>query len=471
MQSRIPLLEALDKMAGSLPMHMPGHKRNPLWGDAGIGFLDRKLYELDFTEVAGLDDLHAPQGVIGEAQALAADCFHAKHTFFLVNGASVGMMAAVISCCGEGNKILLPRNAHRCVFEALVLSGASPVWYRPQYDDELALPVEPCSEQVEELIRQHRPKAMVLINPTYHGAACDSSLLGKAGSSNVVTIVDEAHGSHFLFDHRLPRSALEAGADMVVHSTHKTLGSLTQTGLLHLGTDNPGPEQVGKVLSLLQSTSPSYLLMASLDAMRGELAARGNTIVGRCVDLALELRSRIRSIPGFSCGELKCRAGCDPTKILLRSSRMRGRDLGEILRCEYGIFAEIEDEPFILLMVTVGDTQESIDRLVSALKDISGRKHHRHPPGRQLVFDSLPEVVLTPRQAFSLQGQKCSLKDSAGKISGSLVVPYPPGVPLLCPGERISREIVEYIYSIKANNHHLQGMDCTGDLKLFVLEC
>ena len=122
-------------------------------------------------------------------------------------------------------------------------------------------------------------------------------------------------------------------------------------------------------------------------------------------------------------------------------------------------------------MVTVGDTQESIDRLVSALKDISGRKHHRHPPERQLVFDSLPEVVLTPRQAFSLQGQKCSLKDSAGKISGSLVVPYPPGVPLLCPGERISREIVEYIYSIKANNHHLQGMDCTGDLKLFVLEC
>lgn len=187
---------------------------------------------------------------------------------------------------------------------------------------------------------------------------------------------------------------------MVVHSTHKTLGSLTQTGLLHLGTDNLGPEQVGKVLSLLQSTSPSYLLMASLDAMRGELAARGNTIVGRCVDLALELRSRIRSIPGFSCGELKCRAGCDPTKILLRSSRMSGRDLGEILRREYGIFAEIEDERFILLMVTVGDTQESIDRLVSALKDISGRKHHRHPPDGSLFLTPCRRLSLPPGRLF-----------------------------------------------------------------------
>jgi len=472
MQDRIPLLEALEGLTDSLPMHMPGHKRNPFWGTSSSCFLNRKLYELDFTEIPGLDDLHAPQGAIAEAQTLAAECFHARYTFFLVNGASVGVAAAIMSCCGEGDKILVPRNAHRCVYEALVLSGATPVWYQPKFDDELLLPVEPGGEQVMELASRHRPKALVLVNPTYHGAACGGFLIRQARRKKVITIVDEAHGAHFSFDERLPESALQAGADFVIHSTHKTLGSMTQSGLLHLNSDRPRADRTAAVLSLLQTTSPSYVLMASLDVMRAELAAQGDAIVGRCVDLALDLRRRISEIPGFSCGELGCAAGCDPTKILLRSSLMSGFELGEILRGEYGIFAEMEDKDFLLLMVTVGDTPERMNRLVSALDEISCRGSEEFSSGKMNVFQELPEVVLTPRQAFSRPKSKSALGKSIGKISGSLVVQYPPGVPLLCPGERISASVVEYIYFIKKKSYHIQGIaDCDGDIEINVLEC
>lgn len=471
MQKRIPLLEALDKMAGTLPMHMPGHKRNPAWAGRDGGFADRKLLELDFTEVPGLDDLHAPDGPIKDAQDLAAECFQARHTFFLVNGASVGIAAAVLSSAGEGDKILVPRNAHRCVFEALVLSGATPVWYQPDYDSGLGLPTQPDPELIKSLIGRHHPKAMVLINPTYHGAACNSLLIQEAHCNGITTIVDEAHGAHFSFDERLPQPALQSGADIVVHSTHKTLGSLTQTGLLHLGSDKPEPENVARTLSLLQTTSPSYLLMTSLDVMRAELAAGGKQIIARCVDLALELRSEIAAIPGFSCEGLEGDGGYDPTKILLRSSLMSGRKLGQILRRDYGIFPEIEDEGFLLLMITVGDTKESTRRLVRALKDISFGEWEGFSPKKDMILRQLPEVVLTPRQAFFSPRGKCSLGESIGKISGSLVVPYPPGVPVLCPGERISREIVEYIYSNKAKRHHFQGIDSADGIQTLELEC
>ena len=482
MGSRSPLLEALNNMAGTLPMHMPGHKRNAFWGSAASLFSERKVYDLDFTEVPGLDDLHAPEGVIAEAQDLAADCFKAKHSFFLVNGASVGITAAILSCCQEGDKVLVPRNAHRCVYEGLVLSGAAPVYFQPEYNCELSVPLSPDRRKVAGLIAGEQPKALILVHPTYQGAGCDLNLIREASAHHVVTIVDEAHGPHFSFDDRLPRSAVEAAADIIVHSTHKTLGSLTQTGLLHLGTEKLNPQHVGNVLSLLQSTSPSYVLMASLDAMRAQLSDSGRAIIGRSVDLALELREAIGEIDGFSCAELGGSNGWDPTKILLQASFMNGFELGETLRRDFGIYAEMEEDSFILLMLTVGDTSASIARLVEALRVLSsqgikakGKGTEKALSERNAVYSRLPEVVITPRQAFQSEKKKCELEKAVGRLSGSLIVPYPPGVPLVCPGERVSRELVEYLYFIKANKAHVQGLASIGEngekLGLLVLEC
>jgi len=498
MDSGGPLLKALLRMADSLPMHMPGHKRNPYWGSAASVFAETGVYDLDFTEVPGLDDLHAPEGVIAEAQDLAADCFKAKDTFFLINGATVGIAAAIMTCCREGDKVLVPRNGHRCVYEGLVLSGAVPVYFQPAYHSELGLPLSPSREPIVDLIRRENPKALVLVHPTYHGAGCDLGSIDVAHRHNLTVIVDESHGSHFCFDHRLPRSAVEAGADVVVHSTHKTLGSLTQTGLLHLATGRVEREQMAEVLSMLQSTSPSYLLMASLDAMRADLAEKGSEIVGHTVDLALNLRAAISNIPGFYCGDLSSPHGYDTTKILLQSSFMNGLELGKALRLDYKIYPELEEESFVLLMITVGDTQAGIERLITALRDISS-KHGgeikekvtksqsvhgaatfqpvsgESSPGQEianLIAKQSPEVVLSPRQAFQFSKRKCKLEKAVGQISGSLVVPYPPGIPLLCPGERICPETVEYLYLIAGKKDHVQGLFRRGrDLELLVLEC
>ncbi len=535
MNPRAPVLEALDKMAGTLPMHMPGHKRNSAWGPAVSRMSQQGIFDLDFTEVPGLDDLHAPREVIAEAQDLAAQCFGARQTFFLVNGASVGIMAAILASCGEGDKVLVPRNAHRCVYEGLVLSGAEPVYFHPAYHQKLGVPLSPCKEQLIPLIDQIRPRAIILINPTYHGAVCDLSLLEYAREKGIITIVDESHGSHFIFDPRLPDSALSFGADIIVHSTHKTLGSLTQTALLHLGSGRVDPEAVEEALSLLQTTSPSYLLMASLDAMRRDLAEDGQRIVGRSVDLAMSLAGKISEIEGFFLADLDNPWGYDPTKILLQASRMNGLELGSTLRCDFGVFPELEDEAFVLLMLTVGDTIDSIRRLIKALESISSRSKGcsafpsdlvRGPnatsdlaPGRGLgsasgpgagsgsgavsgsapgsasgsdagsvaapatapapgedalraPVDYLPQMALTPRQAFKSGKMKRPLKDAVGCISGSLIVPYPPGVPLVCPGEGISAEIVEYLKLIMDRGAHVQGISWNGEKpELWVLEC
>lgn len=477
MGDRSPLFDALKRMADTLPMHIPGHKRNPFWGPVISEFAGSRLYDLDLTEIPGLDDLHAPHGVIAKAQELAAECFKSKHTFFLVNGASVGVITAILASCAEGDEILIPRNAHRCAYEGLVLSGARPVYFQPEYNFALSVPLNPQRRCIIELLESKHPKALIIVNPTYQGVGCDLAVIDEARKRDVITIVDEAHGSHFLFDARLPCSALQKLADVVVHSTHKTLGSLTQTGFLHLTGERLDFSHVGNVLSLLQSTSPSYVLMASLDAMRSDLAEQGSIIVGRCVDRALELRAGIEYIEGFSCVKLYNGNGSDPTKILLQSSLMNGYELGETLRRDYGIYPEMEEMSYVLIMITVGDTPESVKRLLAALKNISlkGPGAKKTIPGilnaNEEVFSTVPELVLTPRQAFYSPKRKCRLRESIGRISGSLLVPYPPGVPLLCPGERISREVVEYLYFIKKFNVQVQGLGSSDNFELFVLEC
>jgi len=478
MYGRLPLFEALKNVARSnfISMHMPGHKRNDLLGTQLSRFFHSKVAEFDFTEIPGLDDLHAPGGVIEEAQKLAAKCFGARRTFFLVNGSSAGIHGAVMACCREGDKIAVPRNAHRSVYEGLILSGARPVYYRPCFNKRLAVAMGPDNEQVKDLLERGSLKALVLIHPTYHGVAADLDLIEEAQRREITVIVDEAHGSHFKFDARLPLSSLEAGGDIVVHGTHKTLGSLTQTGLLHLGTGKVGAGEIQKFLSLLQTTSPSYVLMASLDAMRCDMEAMGRELVSNTVDMALVLRREINKIPGFSCIEFKG-FEYDTTKLLLTFEHLDGYGLGDVLRNYYGIYPELESKNFVLLMVTVGDTEETISNVVRALKDFS-RKYNRcksylsSPMEFNIdIYDELPEMELTPREAFMCKTRRLPLLESCGKICGSMVVPYPPGVPVILPGERISKTVVEYLSLIKRRGYHVQGLGNGGEPEIEVLEC
>jgi len=460
-----------------LPMHMPGHKRSANVGPKLSQVLQSRIGELDFTEIPGLDDLHSPSGIIDKAQRLAARCFGAKESFFLVNGCTVGIQSAVMALCGEGEETAVSRNLHRSIFEGLVLSGAKPLYYHVSYDKELGIPLGPRLEDVRELIKNNSPKAVLMVHPTYYGTAADMGIIKEAHRSGAAVIVDEAHGAHFKFDPRLPPSSLEAGGDIVVHGTHKTLGSLTQTGLLHLGSERVRAEDIKRCLSLLQTTSPSYILMASLDAMCFDLA--DGDLVKRAVDAALLLREEVKKMPGFYCCEPKVLF--DPTKIILGHRDMSGKFLGRFLRTKYGIYPELEEEGFVLLMITVGDSPETVVKVVEALKDISTRfsgeikekNLYKIKRGDAFYFfDELPQMILTPREAFFYRRRrKIPLSQSSGEVCGEMIVPYPPGIPVLLPGERISESIVEYL-SVSINKGcHIQGLDRSKDPEIEILEC
>ncbi|NLO89807.1 MAG: aminotransferase class I/II-fold pyridoxal phosphate-dependent enzyme [Clostridia bacterium] len=478
MDKETSLLDRLMEMQKKdlLPMHMPGHKRNAHVGSKLPQVLQSRIGELDFTEIPGLDDLHSPSEIMDKAQKLAARCFGAKETFFLVNGCTVGIQSAVMALCGEGEEAAVSRNLHRSIFEGLVLSGAKPLYYHVSYDKELGIPLGPRLEDVRELIKNNSPKAVLMVHPTYYGTAADMGIIEEAHRRGAAVIVDEAHGAHLKFDFALPPSSLEAGADVVVHGTHKTLGSLTQTGLLHLGSQRVRVEDIKRCLSLLQTTSPSYILMASLDAMCHDLAE--GDLVKRAVEAALLLRDKVKKIPGFYCWEPE--GLYDPTKIVLGHRDMSGKFLGCLLREKYGIYPELEEEGFVLLMITVGDSPETVLKVVEALEDISTRfggeikeKNLSKKRGDAFFFfDELPLVILTPREAFFYRRRrKIPLSLSKGEVCGEMIVPYPPGVPVLLPGERISESIVEYLLESINKGCNIQGLDRSKDPEIEILEC
>jgi len=478
MYSKSPLFDVLVEIKNRdiNPMHMPGHKRNILLGERLGKFFQLRVGELDFTEIPGLDDLNAPEGVIGEAQRLAAECFGTRHTFFLVNGGTAGIHAAVMACCGEGDEIAVPRNAHRSIYEGLVLTGAKPLYYRHRFDSSLGIPLAPDYKELKNLLKGKNLKALILLHPTYHGMAAELSIIQEAQSRGITVIVDEAHGAHFKFDRRLPMTSLEAGGDVVIHGTHKTLGSLTQTGLLHLGTEKVDPRAIQRCLALLQTTSPSYILMASLDAMRHDLTAMGRGMVGSAVDAALALRKEINNLPGFFCFEPEKGIEYDPTKVVLCHDRASGYSLGRILREKYGIYPEVEAEDYVLLMVTIGDTEKSVGSILGALKGISAATDLDasiyNSSAKLPIFNELPEAVLAPRDAFFYNKRNIiPLSQSCGRICGQMVVLYPPGVPVVLPGERISKSIVEYLSLIISRGIHVQGIRAGDNPEIEILEC
>ncbi|WP_252234064.1 aminotransferase class I/II-fold pyridoxal phosphate-dependent enzyme [Clostridium sp. ZS1] len=469
--SKAPIYEALMKYkkARVVPFDVPGHKQgrgNPMLKE----FLGEQCLSVDVNSMKPLDNLCHPVSVIKEAECLAADAFGSKHAFFMVNGTTSAVQAMVMSVCKRDEKVIMPRNVHRSAINALVISGAIPVYIDPGVNKKLGIPLGMSVEDVKRAIKKNPDaKAVLVNNPTYYGICSNLKEITKlAHEHGMYVLVDEAHGTHFYFGEDMPISAIEAGADMAAVSMHKTGGSLTQSSFLLLNCDlRVG--YVRQIINLTQTTSGSYLLMSSLDLARRDLVLNGKEIFDKVKKLAQYARDEINKIDGYYAfsEELIDKDTVfdfDGTKLAIftRDIGLAGIEVYDILRDEYGIQIELGDIANILAIISVGDGALTIERLISALSEIK-RLHSKDKSG---MFDHEyinPEVILTPQEAFYSSKVSMPINESAGNVCAEFVMCYPPGIPILAPGEKITKEILNYISYAKEKGCFLTG---TEDAKI-----
>ena len=477
-QENAPIYEALENLRKMrvVPFDVPGHKRGR--GNPELTqLLGEQCMNMDVNSMKPLDNLCHPVSVIKEAEELAAEAFHAAHAFLMVGGTTSSVQSMILSVAKRGEKIILPRNVHRSVIGAMVLCGAVPVYVNPQCSQRLGIPLGMSVEDVRRAIEENPDaKAVLVNNPTYYGACSDiRSIVKLAHEHGMYCLADEAHGTHFYFSDKLPVSAMEAGADMAAVSMHKSGGSLTQSSLLLTG---PGisPGHVRQIINLTQTTSGSYLLMSSLDISRRNLALRGRETFEKVMELAEYARSEINEIPGFYAFSKELINGdsvfdFDVTKLSVHTLEvgLAGIEVYDLLRDEYDIQIEFGDFGNVLAYLSIGDRKRDVERLVSALSEISRRF------GKEKV-DLLeqeyipPLVAVSPQDAFYAPKEALPLEHCVGRICSEFVMCYPPGIPLLAPGEQVTQAIVEHIVYAKEKGCTLTGPEDEEIRQLNVLK-
>lgn len=460
-----PIAEAMKKYSedGALAFHTPGHKQG-----LGAHFLLKKLItdeglRREVSLMEELDDLHDPQTCIKHAQELAADLWNADSAFFMVNGTTSAVQAMIMATLNPNDLVLVPRNAHRCVMSGLILSGARPIYLMPEYDSNFNISLNLSVETVKEAV-EHYPqaKALIIVSPNYYGVAADLPEISKfLHEHGMLLLVDEAHGAHLRFSDKLPISAIEAGADISAQSTHKLLGSMTQTSMLMVKSNLVDIERVKKVVSLLQSTSPNYLLLASLDIARLQMQESGKVLIERAIHLSQHLRSEIENIEGLTTFDHIDNFSLDLTKVTVNVNGLglTGIEAEKILRYNYKIQCELSDLNNLLFLITYADDDNVINKLINSLQDLSKHK----------IIDKLKTknhyalrikhyaLTLTPREAFYAQTKTVTLNEAVNKICAEEVTFYPPGIPIIYPGELLTPEIVEYIVENKKIGRRLIG--------------
>lgn len=466
-QQKAPIMEALNKYKKMrvVPFDVPGHKRGR-GNEELTAFLGENCMSLDVNSMKPLDNLIHPVSVIREAEELAAEAFGAKHAFFMVNGTTSAVQAMVMTACKAGEKIIMPRNVHRSAINALIISGAIPAYVNPGSNKELGIPLGMALEDVEQAIREHPDaKAILINNPTYYGICSNmEAITSLAHRHGMLVLVDEAHGTHFYFSDDLPASAMSVGADMAAVSMHKSGGSLTQSSLLLINNE-VSEGYVRQIINLTQTTSGSYLLMASLDISRKNLALNGQEIFKKVSDMAHYTREEINKIGGYYAFSEELKNGdtifdFDKTKLSVHSLDigLAGVEVYDILRDEYDIQIEFGDIGNFLAYISVGDRHLDLERLVAALAEIK----RRYSTDKSGLFDHeyiKPQVIYTPQKAFYAPKEKLPMEKSAGRISSEFVMAYPPGIPILAPGERITNEILQYIQYCKEKGSFMTGTE------------
>lgn len=465
-----PIIAALEKYINSktVRFHMPGHKGGRILQPDILRLLGRRTFRADVTNIPDMDDLHQPHGAIQAAQRLAAKVFGAENTYFLVNGSSCGLQALVMAACNPGDKILVPRNIHRSILGGIILSGAIPVFFIPEYDREYGIPLGTAPETIRDhLDRQPDIRAVMMVNPTYHGVISDIAAVAAAvHERGIPLLVDEAHGPHLGFHERLPANALQYGADAAVHGTHKILAALTQGSMLHIQGNLVDRQKLETALRMLQSTSTSYLLLSSLDAARAQIESRGRKLIDKAVGLADYARKKLTEIEGVATLSAD-RPGIfrlDPTKvtILVRKLGVPGFWLEERLKQGYNIQVEMSELYSLLLLISFANTRGDIDKFAAALGSAATALRADSATAiaaisEKLLFLPLPEMVLPPREAFFSPTVSVPLESSRGRVSAEVIACYPPGIPIICPGEKITSETVAYLAAMRDLGAHFQG--------------
>ncbi len=458
LQKQTPLFSGLLAHAKKNPVqfHIPGHKKGTGIDPEFRQFIGDNALSIDLINIGPLDDLHHPKGMIKQAQDLAAEAFGADHTFFSVQGTSGAIMTMVMAVCGPGDKIIVPRNVHKSVMSAIVFSGAIPVFIHPEIDRELGISHGITTDSVEKALEQHPDaKGVLVINPTYFGISADlKKIVEIAHSYDVPVLVDEAHGVHIHFHDELPMSAMQAGADMAATSVHKLGGSMTQSSILNVKEGLVSIKHVQSILSMLTTTSTSYLLLASLDAARKQLATQGKELIDRTIRLADSIRKRINEIDHLYCvGEeilgSKATFDYDPTKLIIsvKDLGITGHEVEKWLRERHNIEVELSDLYNILCIITLGDTEYEGNLLVNALKELAEECEHRAEKSEPLevLLPEIPVLALTPRDAFYAETEVIPFAESEGRIIAEFIMVYPPGIPIFIPGEIITKENLHYI--------------------------
>lgn len=477
-QQQAPIYEALERFEKKrvVPFDVPGHKRGR--GNPELAaLLGEKCVRMDVNSMKPLDNLCHPVSVIRDAEKLAAEAFGAAHAFLMVGGTTSAVQTMVLSTVKRGEKIILPRNVHRSVMGAMVLCGAVPVYVDPACDERLGIPLGMSVSDVERAIALHPDaKAILVNNPTYYGICSDlRSIVRIAHEHGMLCLADEAHGTHFYFGDNLPVSAMAAGADMAAASMHKSGGSLTQSSILLTG---PAVSEghVRQIINLTQTTSGSYLLLSSLDISRRNLALRGRETFAQVVQMAEYARQEINKIGGYYAFSRELVNGdsifdFDVTKLAVNTLDigLAGIEVYDLLRDEYDIQIEFGDLGNMLAYVSIGDRLRDIERLVSALAEIR-RRFGRPSTGMMRQEYIEPQVVATPQQAFYADKESLPIAQTDGRVCAEFVMCYPPGIPVLTPGERITAQILDYIAYAKEKGCSLTGPEDPDIERLNVLK-
>lgn len=471
-QNDTPLLAAMRHYVSDQvrPFHTPGHKQGKGMHASLASILGKDTLALDLALMHELDDLHEPHSCIKAAQDLAAELYGADHSFFVVNGTTGGIYAMILAIAGPGDKVLVPRNVHRSIIGGIIISGAIPVFMQPEVDLDLGIAMGVTPATVASTLQRHPDaKGVVIINPTYYGVAADlKQIVDIVHSYSIPVVVDEAHGPHLKFSHRLPLQALDAGADICAQSTHKILGAMTQCSMVHCRNGYINVPRLRAMLQLVQSTSPNYIMLASLDVARMQMATEGTRLIEQAIDLAEWTRQEINTIPGLTCfGQEKLTApgvfALDPTKltVTVKGLGFKGAEAERILRSKYSIQAELSDMFNLLFLITIGDREEDVRHLVESLKDLAanhvGQGDFAAVQNLDLRYPLTPEQVLSPREALFGNTRKALFQESVGQVCAEIVTFYPPGIPLLCPGERISRDVADYCLRLQDAGLHISG--------------
>jgi len=459
----------------SISFHMPGHKMTDIYKKYGYEDFINEIMKADITEIEGADNLHNPEAVIKESQNEFAKLYGAKESFFLVNGTTSGIISAILTCTNYGDKIIMARDCHKSVHSAVVLGDLEPIYVYSRVDEEFNVSGEFFYADIEvAIVNNPQAKCVIIPYPNYYGVCSDiEKIVEIVHKHNKILIIDEAHGAHLRFSKKLPICAVEAGADIVINSIHKTLASFTQSSVLHVNGNRVDLEKLKEKLQIFQSSSPSYLLMTSLDICREIMETNGEQIVEELMESVdwfykqFEDNNEIKIMKETD--EMKF---FDRTKINIDMTKIgiSGKELSEFLREDYGIHMEMAGTNYCMGLTGVGNTKENFIKLAEALKEIAKKYKKKESLDFHRVTYGTVEQIVKPRMISETKKQWIPLDESEGKICAKSVVPYPPGIPLICPGEKITFGAIDAVKKLLVDKIAVLGIDGNTQISIAILD-